>query len=321
MAYLIGTDEAGYGPNLGPLVISATLWKVPEKLLGKDLYPCLAPAIVGSLALKSGADSIAIADSKQLYHPGGGLEALERGLLSMLRLTGQPPSDWRDIWKCLDAGSLQSLNEIPWYSDYESPLPIDASHEELDALASRVGERCQDVGIQCQRIQSTVVFPAQLNDGIQQYGNKATVLSLRTLSLAESLMRDLGDEPIMIHCDKHGGRNKYGPMLQQVFPGYLFQVACEGRQQSVYRWGPPQRPIEIQFVAKGESCLASALGSMASKYLRELAMRAFNHFWTKRVPGIRPTAGYPVDAKRFREEIADAQRELEIADWILWRNK
>ena len=26
--YLIGTDEAGYGPNLGPLVISATVWQV-----------------------------------------------------------------------------------------------------------------------------------------------------------------------------------------------------------------------------------------------------------------------------------------------------
>ena len=35
MAYLIGTDEAGYGPNLGPLVISATLWEVPEE--AKDL--------------------------------------------------------------------------------------------------------------------------------------------------------------------------------------------------------------------------------------------------------------------------------------------
>ena len=32
MSYLIGTDEAGYGPNLGPLVISASVWHVPDGL-------------------------------------------------------------------------------------------------------------------------------------------------------------------------------------------------------------------------------------------------------------------------------------------------
>ncbi len=30
--FVIGTDEAGYGPNLGPLVISATLWETPDEL-------------------------------------------------------------------------------------------------------------------------------------------------------------------------------------------------------------------------------------------------------------------------------------------------
>ena len=28
MTLLIGTDEAGYGPNLGPLVVAATAWRV-----------------------------------------------------------------------------------------------------------------------------------------------------------------------------------------------------------------------------------------------------------------------------------------------------
>ena len=34
MPYLIGTDEAGYGPNLGPLVISTTAWRLPDDGLG-----------------------------------------------------------------------------------------------------------------------------------------------------------------------------------------------------------------------------------------------------------------------------------------------
>ena len=32
-------------------------------------------------------------------------------------------------------------------------------------------------------------------------------------------------------------------------------------------------------------------------------MRQFNRFWAKHVPGIAPTAVYPVDAKRFFAEI------------------
>ena len=60
---------------------------------------------------------------------------------------------------------------------------------------------------------------------------------------------------------------------------------------------------------------------MASKYLRELAMLAFNDYWRSRVPNLQPTAGYPQDAKRFRAEIAEVQRQLHIADRVLWRDR
>ena len=60
---------------------------------------------------------------------------------------------------------------------------------------------------------------------------------------------------------------------------------------------------------------------MTAKYLRELSMRAFNEFWRARVPNLRPTAGYPKDAHRFRKDIAAAQKELKIDDHALWRNR
>lgn len=41
MPCLIATDEAGYGPNLGPLVISASVWEVPDGVRSEDLYRCL----------------------------------------------------------------------------------------------------------------------------------------------------------------------------------------------------------------------------------------------------------------------------------------
>jgi hypothetical protein len=72
---------------------------------------------------------------------------------------------------------------------------------------------------------------------------------------------------------------------------------------------------------QGERFLPTALASMTAKYLRELSMRAFNEFWCSRIPNLRPTAGYPKDAHRFRSAIAAAQKELKIDDHALWRNR
>ncbi len=58
---------------------------------------------------------------------------------------------------------------------------------------------------------------------------------------------------------------------------------------------------------------------MTSKYLRETAMRPFNEFWCAKIPGLKPTAGYPTDSWRFKKQINDVQRELDIDDQILWR--
>ena len=79
--------------------------------------------------------------------------------------------------------------------------------------------------------------------------------------------------------------------------------------------------MTVTFRTRGEAELPTALASMTAKYHRELAMRAFNDFWTKQVPGLRPTAGYPNDAKRFKAAIAHRQRELGIDDCDLWRNR
>jgi hypothetical protein len=58
---------------------------------------------------------------------------------------------------------------------------------------------------------------------------------------------------------------------------------------------------------------------MIAKYLREVLMRPFNDFWCTRIPGLRPTAGYPRDSHRFKREIAELQLALGIEDRILWR--
>jgi len=60
---------------------------------------------------------------------------------------------------------------------------------------------------------------------------------------------------------------------------------------------------------------------LTAKYLRELAMEAFNRYWTSRVPGLRATAGYPVDARRFLAETEAARRAEATPISAFWRNK
>jgi ribonuclease HII len=79
--------------------------------------------------------------------------------------------------------------------------------------------------------------------------------------------------------------------------------------------------MRIEFVAQGEGFLPAAFASMIAKYLRERAMEALNSFWQKQVPGLKPTAGYPVDAQRFWRETAAARHRLAIPDSELWRQR
>ena len=320
MTYLIGTDEAGYGPNLGPLVISATVWRVPDEWRDADLYERLGHVVCR--APERGGDArVAIADSKQLYSSGGGVGLLERGVLAALGVADESPRQWREVWQRLAPDCVEQLDAQPWFAGYDAAIPYAAAADEIDGLRARLAAGLRDAGVSLSRLRAVAIFPQQFNELVDRHGNKATALSHVTLSLVRDLAAPLADEPLLINCDKHGGRNKYGPLLQAHFPDWLVEVRHEGRASSVYRWGPPARRVEIRFVAKGESFLPSALASMISKYLRELAMRPFNDFWCCRVANLQPTAGYPVDAARFKSEIRTTQTELGIDDLVLWRNR
>jgi ribonuclease HII len=336
MQYLIGTDEAGYGPNLGPLVISATLWQVPDGTDGEDLYERLAGVIVPTpeQAARNPTACVTMADSKVLYRavvgmcgchtrppPGKGLRHLERGLWAALALLGKQPQTWSDVWVALAPEAADDLRAIPWYAEYDAPVPLEVEPTGWDTLVSVLRSGLAAAGVRLLELRSRAVFPRQFNEVVERHGSKGAALSHLTLELVSRAMEPLEDGPISVICDKHGGRNRYGRLLAEHFPDRLIEIYGEHRRQSIYRFGPSQHRVQFCFRTKAEECLPAALASMASKYLRELAMRALNAFWCGRLVGLRPTAGYPQDAKRFRTDIAPALAELKIDDRVLWREK
>ncbi|MCA9184346.1 MAG: hypothetical protein R3E01_30770 [Pirellulaceae bacterium] len=318
MPYVLGTDEAGYGPNLGPLTIAGTLWYLPDDV-AVELLPERLSDVVRRDGRNLGDGQIAIADSKLLYASGRGLQLLERAVWATLGAVGRTADSWRDIWQQLAQTSTWQIDDSPCYREYDERLPVDLVARSIELATANFLRVLADRGIRILDAQVAAVFPSQFNASVERWGNKSTLLSITTLELIRNMLASTGDGSALVLCDKHGGRNNYVPLLHEVFEDGFVQVCEEGRACSSYRLGPSNRRMEIRFQAKGESHLPAALSSILAKYLRELAMRAFNAFWRVHQPGLRPTAGYPVDAKRFFSETAIARQKLGIADHTIWR--
>jgi len=247
MAFLLGVDEAGYGPNLGPLVVSVSAWRVPDDLVAGDLYAALAPVVTAAGGEKNG--HLRIADSKALYSPAIGLGVLELGLLCSARLADLSFPTWRDCWRALAPHSGPWLDECPWYRGFDGPSPCAAAAGEVESTAAKLADAAAAADLQLVRLQSRAVFPAEFNGGLSEYGNKAALLSHVTLELVSSVLADLPAEPTRVVCDKHGGRNRYLGLLQHFFPDRMFNVLEEGRAASRYCLPRPGGRLDIEFRA------------------------------------------------------------------------
>jgi hypothetical protein len=280
---------------------------------------------------------IAIADSKALYHPGLGLRQLERGLHAVLSAMDQTHRSWSALVDFCRADPDGHHRRHCWPDDHNSALPIDAAVDELIRLGVRLGRACVAAGVRPLLIRARLVFPAEFNELVAHYGTKGAALS----HVTAGLLRDVFDAlcpvgaaispsepparrpqpPVHAVCDKHGGRNYYTALLQHHFSEHWVEPVFESHAESRYEWGSPESRVRVTFRMNGERFMPTALASMTAKYLRELAMRAFNDFWCARVPDLRPTAGYPMDSRRYRKAIATVQRELGIDDHVLWRSR
>lgn len=319
--YLLGTDEAGYGPNLGPLVIGASAWRATVGTKPEQLYELLSAAIS---AEPTPPPRLQIADSKAMYAAGLPLIALELPALALLRVLGKQPHSWREIWGAFGAldgpaGVEEVLRDEPWHAQYDEPLPCGAHAGSVAAAAEHFASIAGETALV--DLQAAAVFPQPFNAACELAGNKATVLSITTLQLIRRVLGKLEPGPATIVCDKHGGRDRYAGLLQQELADGLVKTVRESRHESSYQLIVQGRSIQIRFITQGEQLAPPALASIIAKYLRELAMRAFNRFWQTHLPGLKSTAGYPADAKRYFGEIRQKMSELGIAQSQLWRNR
>ena len=313
----VGIDEAGYGPNLGPLVMTLVVAEGPD-----DREPDLWADLPSTVDRAGGASDRAwVDDSKKIHRAGQGRDRLDASTLAALSATGRDvPRTFGGLLEGLGAGTLDEVELTPWLDSGDPRYPALRSRSMADWTVAR--RPFEGAPWRIVDVRSVVVGPRRFNDDLDELGSKALV-HFRAFARLLAHLRSTTPEgqDVSIRGDKHGGRHFYADLLQAAFPGAEISRGPEGPDLSRYELIDPTGPrLTLSLVPRADAGdgLVS-LASIVSKAVREHWMDAFNAHWLARCPGLRPTAGYPVDAARFRLAIEPRclARGLSTRDW--WR--
>ena len=323
MQHIIATDEAGYGPNLGPLVIGATRWESSDE--NHDFQQTLSEFVfdqksnLSQFEKRTDSCGLMIADSKAVYSSGK-IELLERGVLAgLFAIHGKIPQSVSELMVLFGVNS-DSIQDSEYFQGNKIELPLKSDPNTVETLGLKLKAALSDNKSVLKQLSVATVFPRRFNESIEEHGNKANCLTAESLGLIFRLMEAAKARPsdrFDIRCDKHGGRNRYAPAIQEHFVESWVSIEEESRPCSRYQFDNGR--ATIQFASRGESWLPIALASMCAKYVREVYMLRWNRFWQVHLPHLKPTKGYPVDARRFKKDIAKIQKKIGITDKDIWR--
>jgi hypothetical protein len=334
MRLILGVDEAGYGPNMGPLVIAASLWRIGSDFNVLDGMEPFLPEFKAA-RWSNQSDFVPLGDSKKIYQPRQGLSGLSftvEFFESMIRNPGQQGRPWFELAN-LAAHDIDRVQANPWYQNAQELTDRNTADVLSDSALIFAREKMSKLKIELLDFRLRVLDEAYFNDSVIQFGNKAEVLGQYSLNLAWQVLKDgLPRYPchsIEIYCDRQGGRKMYSGLLTHTFENShdnisvpLFSATSESSQSSCYSMEYFGIPTSIRFEVDGDSLFAPAASSIVAKWMREILMLRLNRYWQNIVgQSLKPTAGYAVDAARFSKEIEPWVSKLAIAKKRWWRER
>lgn len=323
--HVLGIDEAGLGPILGPLTIGYSAFALPTALtpdafLKIDLW---APLGLGREPAERKQRPV-VCDSKTLYTPARGLKPLEEEVLCWLALQGHEIGDFTALWDALCPLAREKRGLYDWYYDPPEKFPLEADATRMKLRAQPIARAMEQTGISLAGLGIAPVFEGELNAALRRLGNKSRAEFECITRVIGHFWRQFGQLAVL--CDRQGGRERYGRALANEFPEAEVTVLHESPKISSYELkvegvsGNPR--LFVAFIEKGEGDhLPIALASMLAKYLRELSMHQFNAWFLKHDPALKPTAGYYTDGKRWLDDTAGLRRAIGIEDAKIVRQK
>ncbi len=325
MVILVGIDEAGFGPILGPLVISSSAFLLPHQLLTldstgspqADLWQVLRKS--AAKRRRNLAGRLLIADSKKAHNKSLGIKHLQRTVLACMKCLGEEPATLTELLNLLCPDCIGRLSEYPWYKEAtEQTILADAGDKEITSSVLR--DDLSSNGIKLLQLRSCCLDVAYYNKMVGSVKNKASVLFTATSQLIKNAFDNFAGDDLQIMIDRQGGRVRYRKILQLMFPDMKLKILHESQQNSSYELqanGKSARRtrqtdggqaadkcMRLHFaVGADDRFLPVSLASMVSKYVRELLVYNINRYFAGFSADLRPTAGYWKDGLRFIEEI------------------
>lgn len=250
VTFYAGIDEAGYGPVLGPLVVTRCVFRLETTeptAAPPSLWGVMRSAVCRKCQDKRGR--ITIGDSKLLYNPSRGLKNLERGVLSFLQASGRRVRNLDGLLHLTAYDESSRDPDGPWYGELRGgpELPLHADVEDISTCTGRLSRAACREGVRLEDVRSAVVFEDRFNSMVETSGSKSTCVWEFVAGHLRDIWNAHAEDRPFVAVDRLGGRKDYRGLLVAALPWADVVLTGTRPGLSEYRLSDGDRVMRVVF--------------------------------------------------------------------------